>query len=166
MWTGYGNLPKYKRFKVPHQTSGSFKGKLFGGYRTARKAAVHQQEAFTQSCSINCSWKDKAHRWRTHCISILPRLNSNWNRFKGTSDSVDENTTEDSDIYVGAQVNMPMDGELSSATIIRQARSSIGRAIRTDKQIKIIDTRSNFVGFPAGWEYSLTANFLTQSMYS
>ena len=55
----------------------------------------------------------------------LPRLQSKSNGIKVASESVDDMTPEDSDMYVGAQVNLPMDGKLRSATIIRQARTSV-----------------------------------------
>jgi len=77
-----------------------------------------------------------------------------------------EPTPEEMDTYVGAQVNLPVDGEFRSATVKRRVHSETGQVIGTYIANPILVTRSYDVVFEDGREASYTANLIAESMYA
>ena len=75
-------------------------------------------------------------------------------------------TPEELDNYVGAQVNLPREGNMMSGTVRRRMRSPDGQVVGQANDNPILDTRSYMVEFPDGYESAYAANLIAQNMYT
>ena len=88
---------------------------------------------------------------------------------EGTHDHVpdiDDVTPEEQDNYVGAEVNLPIGGDMRSGRVIRRARNSDGELEGTANKNPILDTRTYTVEFPDGQLGEYSANVIAENMYS
>jgi hypothetical protein len=70
------------------------------------------------------------------------------------------------DMYLKAEVTLPIAGEMKTGTVERRKRDSDGRLIGKSYHNPILDTRMYTVKFPGGKEVEYAANIIAENMLS
>jgi len=89
--------------------------------------------------------------------------------FEGTNEHVpdiDDVTPEEYDSYVGAEVNLPYDGEMKHARVRRRTRNIDGEVCGKANDNPLLDTRMYEVEFEDGRLKTYTANLIAENMFA
>ena len=89
--------------------------------------------------------------------------------FEGTHvgiPDIDGVTPEINDEYIGAEVNLPYDGDMVAGRVTRRARNQDGELEGTSNANPILDTRVYQVEFPDGGVKEFSANAIAENMYA
>ena len=79
---------------------------------------------------------------------------------------IEDVTPEDLDVYVGAEVNLPIGGEVQSGKVRRRSRDAAGDVTGKANANPILDTRTYQVEFQDGQVAEYTANVIAENMYT
>ena len=88
--------------------------------------------------------------------------------FEGTHQYIPEDspTTEEMDEYLGAEVTLPVRGDLLPGTVVKRARSQDGGITGTRDSNPLLDTRKYQVKFSDGQVSEYSANVIAENMYA
>lgn len=89
--------------------------------------------------------------------------------FEGTRSHADDSeppTPEAGDAYIGAEVNLPLEGTLRAGKVKRRARDDEGEVFGSSNSNPILDTRVYEVEFPDGRTAAFAANVIAENMYT
>jgi hypothetical protein len=84
----------------------------------------------------------------------------------GTVAERDEIDQEAIDLYLNAEVTLPIDGELLTGKVVRRKRDADGNLIGKAAANPILDTRLYVVSFPDDREVEYAANVIAENMLS